>query len=57
MSDRKPLLESPPKVVNIGLEGFAIELGAQGVDVVQVEWSPPAGGDPDLARLLSKMGG
>jgi FdrA protein len=56
MSDRAPLLDGPVKVINIGLEGFAGELDSQGVAVVQVEWSPPASGDPELARLLSKLG-
>jgi hypothetical protein len=52
----KDLLRGPVKVVNIGLEGFEAELSAQGVEVVQVDWSPPAGGDPKLADLLSKLG-
>ena len=52
----KKLLEDPLKVVNIGLEGFARELKLQGVEVIQVDWSPPAGGDPKLAALLSKLG-
>jgi FdrA protein len=42
--------------VNVGLESFARELAAGGVQVVHVEWSPPAGGDPALADLLSKLG-
>ena len=50
------LLNGQPAVINIGLEGFAIELAAQGVPVVHVEWSPPAGGDIELAKLLSKLG-
>lgn len=50
------LLEGPVKVINIGLEGFAEDLGRQGVEVVQVDWSPPASGDPKLAVLLSKLG-
>ena len=50
------LLEEPLKVVNIGLEGFARELGEQGVERVHVDWAPPAGGDPKLASLLSKLG-
>ncbi len=50
------LLEGPLKVVNVGLAGFAVELGQQGVEVVQVDWSPPADGDPKLADLLSKLG-
>jgi len=50
------LLEEPLKVVNVGLEGFAKELKQQGVEVIQVDWVPPAGGDPKLADLLSKLG-
>jgi FdrA protein len=50
------LLEGPLKVVNVGLEGFARELNQQGVEVIQVDWAPPAGGDPKLADLLSKLG-
>lgn len=61
MSDprRKPLnglLSDPPAVVNIGLEGFARDLEAAGARVVQVEWSPPAGGDAELAAILAKLG-
>ncbi len=50
------LLEEPLKIINIGLERFARELGQQGVEVVQVDWAPPAGGDPKLADLLAKLG-
>jgi hypothetical protein len=49
-------LNSPMHVVNVGLEAFADALNAQGVSVVHVDWSPPAGGDPELAGLLSKLG-
>ncbi len=58
MSETKvnQFLKTPVKVVNIGLEGFAKELEQQGVTVVQVDWAPPAGGDPKLADLLSKLG-
>ena len=56
MSDKNLLLQGPLRVVNIGLEGFARELEAQGVETQHVDWSPPAGGDPKLAALLSKMG-
>ncbi len=50
------LLGAPLGVVNLGLEGFAEELERQGVAVVRVDWQPPAGGDPKLADLLSKLG-
>lgn len=52
----KNMLNEPLKVVNIGLEGFADELDSQGVEVTQVDWAPPASGDPILAALLSKLG-
>ena len=50
------LLGRPPAVINVGLEGFADELRQQDVECVHVDWAPPAGGDPELARLLSKLG-
>ena len=50
------LLSQPLQIVNIGLERFAQELRAQNISVTQVNWSPPAGGDPKLAELLSKLG-
>ena len=49
------LLQSPPRVINVGLAVFAIDLDAQDIDVVHVDWRPPAGGDEDLARLLSML--
>ena len=49
-------LNSPLHVVNVGLAEFAEELESQGVSVIQVDWSPPAGGDSKLAKLLSKLG-
>ena len=40
----------------MGLESFAQDLTGQGVEVIDVDWRPPAGGDPKLADLLSKLG-
>jgi FdrA protein len=51
-----PLLAAPPRVINIGLERFAEDLAAQGATVQHVQWIPPAGGDAQLADLLSKLG-
>lgn len=50
------LLSRPVKVVNVGLERFAKELESQSVQVVQVDWAPPAGGNAKLAALLAKLG-
>ena len=52
----KKLVAEPPKVVNVGLKRFADDLAARGVETVYVDWSPPAGGDPELADLLAKLG-
>ena len=49
------LLQSRPRVINLGLAVFATDLDAQDVDVVHVYWRPPAGGDENLARLLSML--
>ncbi len=51
----KDLLAGEVKVINVGLEGFAETLQGLGVPVVQVDWRPPAGGDPRLAGLLAKL--
>jgi len=44
-----------PKLINVGLRSFYDSMHAQGADVVHVDWRPPAGGDPELARLLAKL--
>ena len=43
------------RVINVGLEGFAVVLESLGVPVLHVEWIPPAGGDPAKARLLALL--
>lgn len=45
-----------PKVVNVGLEGFARDLRDAGAAVIHVDWSPSAGGDPKMAALLARLG-
>jgi FdrA protein len=49
------LLTVPPRVINIGLELFAENLASQGAQVLHVRWSPPAGGNSQLANLLAKL--
>ena len=49
------LLEAPMRVVNIGLQKFADDLVGQDVEVVQVDWAPPARGNTRLANLLSRL--
>ena len=50
-----PLLEAPPRVINIGLTSFADDLKKQYAEIVNVDWSPPARGNIELANLLAKF--
>lgn len=52
--DRKRL-DHVTGVINVGLDAFASDLAELGVDVVHVDWAPPAGGDPELASLLDQL--
>ncbi len=49
------LLHEPLVVINIGLKGFADNLEKQEVEVVQVDWIPPAGGDKEMIELLDEL--
>ena len=49
------LLGAAPRVVSVGLDLFAQELSRLGVPVVQLAWSPPAGGDPRLVAMLDRL--
>jgi hypothetical protein len=43
------------RVVNVGIESFALELAQLGVAVIHVQWAPPANGDPRRATLLAQL--
>ena len=49
------LLSEPVVIVNIGLSQFARSLEEQKVEVVQVDWTPPAGGDKEMIDLLDQI--
>ncbi len=49
------LLNQPLIVINIGLNQFSKNLEQQGVEVVQVDWTPPAGGDREMMDLLDDL--
>ena len=46
------LFASQLSVANVGVEVFCEAVRAQKVPALQVDWRPPAGGDPRLARIL-----
>ncbi|RZI40635.1 acyl-CoA synthetase FdrA [Herbaspirillum sp. HC18] len=53
--ERAALLTATPSVVNIGLRSFADDLHSAGVKVIQEQWSPPAGGNERLQKLLESL--
>ncbi len=52
---QRKLLQDPPRVINLGLASFAADLRSQGIEVVDVDWRPPAGGNARLAALLAQL--
>lgn len=56
MADKvNELLDRGPVVINLGVQDFAESLEAQDVEVVHVEWTPPAGGDREMIDLLDQL--
>jgi hypothetical protein len=51
------MLPRAVEAVNIGLSIFADALRDQGASVVEVDWRPPAGGDPELLAVLTRLWG
>ena len=49
------LLSGPVILINLGLKQFGASLEQQGAEVVQVDWSPPAGGDQEMLDLLDDL--
>jgi FdrA protein len=55
MTHELSFFAEPLRVINIGIEVFAEDLAAEGVQVVHLDWRPPGGGDRRLAALLSRL--
>jgi hypothetical protein len=49
------LLQKPIVVINLGLPKFTKSLEEQKVEVIQVDWVPPAGGDKEMISLLDAL--
>ena len=54
-SNSDELLKRPLIVINVGLSKFAENLEKQTIEVVQVDWVPPAGGDKEMMDLLDQL--
>ncbi len=49
------LFDAELKPINLGLESFAENLRREEVEVTQVDWRPPAGGNRKIAMLLDRI--
>lgn len=49
------LISEKPRVINVGLTGFADTVQENGGQVVQYQWAPIAGGNKRLAKILAEM--
>jgi FdrA protein len=49
------LLQVPIVAINVGVQDFGEALEQQGIHVVYVEWTPPAGGDQEMIDLLEQL--
>lgn len=55
MSKINELFGKEIKVINMGLEAFSKDLKDQKVQIIQMNWKPPAGGNNKIISLLSKI--
>ena len=49
------LLAEKPVFINVGVRDFAGSLRDTGFEAVEVDWTPPAGGDAAVAALLDDL--
>ena len=49
------LLKEKPVFISLGVREFGESLRRAGYEVVDVDWSPPAGGDSKIAALLDDL--
>ncbi|MCD6310600.1 MAG: fdrA domain protein [Candidatus Eremiobacteraeota bacterium] len=52
---KKNLLKKNLKVISLGLPVFYESLKSQGIEVIQVNWKPPARGEKKLLDMLRKL--
>lgn len=54
-TEKFDFLNDPLIVINIGVRKFAESLSDQEVDVIHIDWTPPAGGDEEMIGILDEL--
>jgi FdrA protein len=57
LNNIETLFKSNLVVINVGPKVFGDAVREQGVEVVQVDWKPIAGGDKEMIEILEALGG
>ncbi len=55
MDEQMQLFQGTIVVINVGIQDFGRALEAQEVQVIYVEWAPPASGDQEMMDLLDEL--
>jgi FdrA protein len=55
MDELMNLFDGVIVVINVGIQDFGSALEEQGIQVVYVDWNPPAGGDQEMIDLLDQL--
>lgn len=55
MDELMDLITESLVAINVGIQDFGSALEEQGIQVVYVDWSPPAGGDQGMIDLLDQL--
>ncbi len=55
MDEDMDLFQGNIIAINVGIQDFGIALEGQGIQVIYVEWTPPAGGDQEMIDLLDQL--
>ena len=55
MNKLKDFFGQRVRVINLGIPSFAEDLKKQGVDCINTEWRPPAGGNKKIQALLARV--
>ncbi len=50
------LFKEELRIINMGLAAFGDNLAEDEIQVLQMDWRPPAGGNEKMIALLKKLG-
>ncbi len=55
MDEELDLFQGKIIAINVGVREFGNALEQQGIQVIYVDWAPPAGGDQEMIDLLDQL--